>query len=203
MRRVACIVASAGLACGHSPEPREPAPFDRLGSARHAAPAGTAPPDTIPPPVRPVPDEVVALARATEALHARQERDHGEIVDALRALAEALPLVVQDGGERIQAIHAAADALESSPATSLGHADQVRIALDHARVLLAHAEPRSRWKTGEYAAAVGAFADAATSIDRDVPLLPQHAKVEAAFDALVRVFDAGLSVTEGTGPPSA
>jgi hypothetical protein len=155
---------------------------------------GTYPPDTKPPEVTEVPPELRKLALATQQLQLHRDHDHAEIVAALRALAEALPLVTKDR-EQIHAIDEAADKLETSPDSASVHADQVRVALDDALVLLAHAEPRSRWRIDEYARAVTAFTDTVDQIETDVGLLQQHEHVEAAFVAAVRAFEIAVGVS--------
>lgn len=145
------------------------------------------------------PPELVELSTATRALQGRSSLDHHRIVVALRALADALAVVAPKRADLVASIRNTADQLESSPKSSLEHADLVRIALDAARTIFAQGEPYSRWQMGPYARAVTAFTDAETSIDPERPLAEQHAQVVTAFDGAVSVLElaAGVDVPRG------
>lgn len=121
---------------------------------------------------RGVPTELTALARAADALHLKNERDHGAIVLALRRLADALALVAERGGPQAAAIRDAADSLASSAPQSLLHENYLRQALGYASETLARSEPR-RFPVAsrEYGEAITALTDASMAIDPDVPLL--------------------------------
>lgn len=205
--RTTAIVVLAGAACARPQPPLQPVQpplsertsLGSLGSERHETRSKSGAADTIPPGPAEPPAELVELAAASGALHDGNSIDHHEIVVALRALADALALVAPKRTDLVTSIRSTADQLESSPTSSLEHADLVRIALDAARTIFARGEPHSRWQMGPYARAVTAFTEAETSIDPDRPLLEQHAQVVTAFDGAVSVLElaAGVDVPRG------
>jgi hypothetical protein len=196
-RSIAIVLLVA--ACSQTPPPVEPelserATFGTLGSAVHDTRSAAGLPDTAPPTTTPPPAELVSLAEATRALHDGDSLDHHRVVAALRALADALALVAPPRADLVASVRSDADRLASSPESSLGHADLLRIALDATRTIFAQGQPHSRWQLGPYARAVTAFTEAATSVDPDRPLLEQHAQVVAAFDAAVSVLELAVGV---------
>ncbi len=194
------IVLLAGLvACAACAEPaRAPAPPRAPLGTTHVAPPGTMPPDTRPPPLPALPPSVHRLdAAARELARGEPTRSHREIVEALRALADAGEQLAPGRIPEISAIRRAADELERSPPSSLQHADYVRYGLDAALDLFTAASPRDPLHLEEYLARVRALRLEIEAIDPDTPLRPQHRAVARALEAAVRA----TYVAHGAPPP--
>lgn len=130
-----------------------------------------------------LPESLQRLSSAVDALGPGPgDPHHGEIVVALRELANALELT-PDARDRAPAkLREAAEELESSSPSSLEHADMLKEALKIAlRPLVSRAAPSGH--ETEYRDSVEALGRSIDALNADRPLLEQEQAVVAAFRA--------------------
>lgn len=184
------ISASVAAACAETAPPPTP-PRQPLGSV-HVAPPRTAPPDTQPKRVVVPPQVRTFSTMVAELAIVQPSEDHRPVVHALRALADAIEVLVPRATVDIVAIRRAADQLELSVPTSTMHADYVRFALDAAVRATAAVPPHAPTSPAEYHRALQQLIVAVEAVDEDTGLLSQHDAVSDAFAAVNRTLHAAL-----------
>jgi hypothetical protein len=139
------------------------------------------------------------LVEAVEELETTDaDPHHTQLIRTLRALADVLALMERPQTAEIDAIRRAADDLEDSPGDSDWHTDYARYALEATRGALSALQLRDDQPFVRYRALVGTFSEQLDTIDQQVPLQRQQAKVAGALrtaaDALLVAQD--LTVAE-------
>jgi hypothetical protein len=193
---IAAAVLVAGSACGggRTTEPRTIGPT--IGST-HTSPDGTIP-DTRPEPSAEAPASVKKFGEDVALLTSDGREDHANVAAALRSLADAIQVVGRRDSHAYARMQHQIEQLETSPPSSLVHANYVRAALDEVVMMAASGSPRMRADLAKYTRELATFAAAVRQLDPDQALLAQQVLVIRALERAVNL----LYVAVGARPPA-
>jgi hypothetical protein len=196
MRALAAVVIAA---CVTAPEPAPPPQIGPgIGTTHACETHNIQPPELSAPTPRPVPtDQAQRLLTAVAELDVPSNRpERMRIVEALRALADALDVVSPDRPNELLELRKTTDQIERGEPRTASEAELVQLALDAAAHALAAMQPGGAVDRPRLNEAIVDLAHATGALEPQRTLREQRTRVHGALRASVRAVFAATGAPE-------